>query len=242
MSELLQHHNRSVISREDLWELMKQLHPDLSRDSIDWFVYNCQEQNIFKRIGRNRYTLSGSELDRDMYDPGKTEAVKRVEQALERLEGSCRYQVWDSGQLEEFMPDCRRLPRIVFAELEKGYMEDGFQQLKRRLNGNVWFKPERKYFKKYLEEEAVIVLPLPSEAPKHKEDVHQVRLEKLIVDLLANKLVLELLSEEERIAFCRSAFERYVVEESGLFRYARRRNKEAAVRDMIGRAGICLVG
>ena len=243
MSESVHNHNRSIISREDLWDLMKQLHPDLSRESMDWFVYNCQEQNIFKRIGRNMYTLAGSELDKEPYVPGETKEVREVRTILDRSGTEFNYQIWDSGQLEEFMPDCRTLPRIVITEVEKGQMEQAFDLLRRQLLRSVQFKPDRRYFKKYMEEGAVIVLPLPSESPRHRSEPHAVRLEKLLVDLLANKLLLELIDEESRTAVYRTAFDCYLVDESTLFRYARRRNKEAVVREFIrDHAGIQLLG
>lgn len=233
MGDLVHNHNRSVISREDLWELMKQLHPELSRESIDWFVYNCQEQNIFKRIGRNMYTLAGSELDKDRYEPEYSVLSDKTMKVLDMKKNSFCYQIWDSRVFEEFIPDAGRIPHIVFAEVAKEQMETAFEQLRRYLDCNVWLKPAHRYFKKYLEEETVVVLPLSSESPRRREDSHKVRLEKILVDMFANKLLLGLFDDEERKMVYETAFQRYLIDESTLFRYARRRNKEKVVRDFI---------
>ncbi|MBT9777329.1 hypothetical protein GPL15_12525 [Clostridium sp. MCC353] len=243
MGELEHSHNRSVISREDLWDLMKQLHPELSKESMDWFVYNCQEQNIFKRIGRNMYTLAGSELDKERYEPDYSSLSSRALEVLEMKKARFNYQVWDSRMLEEFAPDRGGCPHIAFVEVSKEQMETAFEHLRRYLECSVWLKPAHQYFKKYLEGETVVVLPLSSESPRHRNDPHKVRLEKILVDLFANKLLLDLLDTEERKAVYENAFERYLIDESTLFRYARRRNKETVIRGFIKEyTGVCLLG
>ncbi|PNV61390.1 hypothetical protein C0033_13925 [Clostridium sp. chh4-2] len=233
MGEYIHNHNRSVISREDLWDLMKQLHPDLSKESMDWFVYNCQEQHIFKRIGRNMYTLAGSELDKERYEPEYSELSAKAIDLLEMKRPISSYQLWDSRMLEEFLPSGAGFPHLVFAEVSKEQMEPAFEHLRRNLDCNVWLKPAHQYFNKYLEGETVVVLPLSSESPRHRDDPHKVRLEKILVDLFANKLLLGLLEEEERQAFYEAAFQLYLIDESTLFRYARRRNKEKVIRKFI---------
>ena len=243
MGELVHNHNRSVISREDLWDLMKQLHPELSKESMDWFVYNCQEQNIFKRIGRNMYTLAGSELDKERYEPEYSFLSSGTLDVLEMKKGRFNYQIWDSRMLEEFIPDGGGFPHIVFAEVSKEQMETVFEHLRRYLECNVWLKPAHQYFKKYLEGETVIVLPLSSESPRHRDDPHKVRLEKILVDLFANKLLLGLFDAQGRKTVYENAFDKYLIDESTLFRYARRRNKEEVVREFIkNETGICLLG
>lgn len=225
-------HNRSIISREDLWDLMKQLHPDISKSSIDWFVYNCVENKIFTRIGRNMYTLYGSDLDKGYYLAERSSLLNQVSGYLEKRFPEMGYQLWETPQLSEFLDE--PLSRhVIFVEAERGMEETIFRSLKNSRLCSVQLKPDRRFFLKHLEAQAIIVLPLPSEVPAYREYPHRTRLEKILVDLFANKLMQELTDRDMCRQIFEQAFSSYIIEESALFRYARRRNKEAAIREFI---------
>ena len=58
-------------------------------------------------------------------------------------------------------------------------------------------------------------------------------LEKIIVDLFANKLLNSILSKGDYPEMLERMFEKYKINQVMLFRYARRRNKEKEIFDFI---------
>ena len=68
----------------------------------------------------------------------------------------------------------------------------------------------------------VSVLPLTSEAPIYG---YNTRLEKLLVDLFANKLLDKIISRGDYAGIFEEAFSRYNINLNMMLRYAKRRNK-----------------
>ena len=59
------------------------------------------------------------------------------------------------------------------------------------------------------------------------------RLEKLLVDIMTNSILISSISESELPNIYEEAFNKYVVDESCMFRYAKRRGAEKKIRDFI---------
>jgi len=70
---------------------------------------------------------------------------------------------------------------------------------------------------------------LVTEAPKSDDEPYQVPLEKLIVDLFANKSLM--LSKGDYATAIEMMFAKYCIDQVSMLRYARRRNK---VREVFG--------
>lgn len=73
---------------------------------------------------------------------------------------------------------------------------------------------------------------LISETPKPVMG-HSVTLEKLLVDLFSKKLTGKLISRSEYPGIYEGAFSRYSIDETKMFRYARRRHLESEIRTFI---------
>lgn len=93
--------------------------------------------------------------------------------------------------------------------------------------------PTIEEYYKYWYDDMIIVRRLISEAPKNKKIKWQSRLEKVLVDLLADNLLQGILSPAELPAIYEDAFRKYVIDESSLFRYAKRRGAEKKIRQFI---------
>ena len=69
-----------------------------------------------------------------------------------------------------------------------------------------------------------------SEAPLRTSEPHKIILEKLLVDMCADKLLSGIYSKAEFQSVLETAKERYRLDRRRMLRYARRRNKEEVIR------------
>lgn len=105
---------------------------------------------------------------------------------------------------------------------------DAFIQSNLRLS-----KPDAAACEIYAVSNTIIVQNLITEAPVDKSNPHGVVLEKLLVDMFADKKVKMFLEESEFASILENAFTSYIIDESKMFRYARRRGAEEKIRDFI---------
>ena len=79
----------------------------------------------------------------------------------------------------------------------------------------------------------IVVRNLLTESPKGKKDVWHTCLEKLLVDIFSENLIKAMFSESEYPAIYETAFNSYVVDESQMFRYAKRRKSADKIKNFI---------
>ena len=79
----------------------------------------------------------------------------------------------------------------------------------------------------YGTDEGIIITRLVTEAPRSDSAKYQVPLEKLIVDLLANKNLM--LSKADYPSAIELMFSKYRIDQVAMLRYARRRNRAKEV-------------
>ena len=80
---------------------------------------------------------------------------------------------------------------------------------------------------------SIIIERLISESPKGDVAPYNLAIEKLIVDLFANKRLKEMISLGDYPMALESIFSMYEVNQVKMFRYARRRNKERELREFL---------
>ena len=86
---------------------------------------------------------------------------------------------------------------------------------------------------RYATYETILLDRLVSESPKGESSAYGLSLEKLVVDLFANKKLKQMLHFLIIHRPWKICFPLYKIDETKLFRYARRRNKEIEIRDFI---------
>lgn len=107
--------------------------------------------------------------------------------------------------------------------------------LRKKNEGNVLLKPDVKTFNQVLTNNLIVVLNLISETISNKNDSNKIVIEKLIVDLFANKYIKEIINKSEYQQIVDSMMERYIIDYATLNRYSLRRNKQNIVDQHIHR-------
>lgn len=120
----------------------------------------------------------------------------------------------------------------IFIEVENMLDESIFNLLFNRYP-HVLHNPSLDEYYKYAGDETIIVRKLISEAPPPFGQYRQASLEKLLVDLFGRGISGSILSRSEYRAIYEDAFQKYNINQGKMFRYARRRGIEKAIRDFI---------
>ena len=90
-------------------------------------------------------------------------------------------------------------------------------------------KPTSEDFFRYAKHGTIVVKKLISESPNDIDTPHQVRLEKMLVDIVVDKFTSKLINKAEIESIYAYCFKHYVIDKRKLLRYAKRRNAYALV-------------
>jgi hypothetical protein len=138
------------------------------------------------------------------------------------------FRVWELRWLNEFF-NHQLAHNKIFLEVEKDGFDFVFSALIEKFPGRVLLRPGVKEILQYGTDDGVIVERLVTEAPSAGGERYHVPLEKLIVDLFANRYLM--LFKGEYPSTIEMMFSTYRIDQVAMLRYARRRNK---VKDVFG--------
>lgn len=217
------------MTREDIAEYVCAINPNESEKHLRWVAYELCRDKLIQRVSRNQYTLYQPGSGKIDYTVTSTDDTAAIKEAIEGRFPLLGFVVWETYSLNEFLN--HQLARNhVFVEVEKPLEESAFLALRERFSVPVLLKPSGNDLYLYSDELTIIVISLTTEAPVSG---HGVKIEKLLVDLLANKLVRQIISPGEIPDIFESAFSRYQINRNTLLRYARRRGLEQETKDMM---------
>lgn len=105
--------------------------------------------------------------------------------------------------------------------------------MKEKYPGKVLINPTLEIYHQYWYDGMIVIGKLVSEAPMGQNEKWNTRIEKLLVDVITNPILLSSISEKELTNIYEEAFAKYAVDESCMFRYAKRRGAEKKIREFI---------
>lgn len=204
----------------------------IKSSSVFWLINKMLDDNYINRVGRNQYTVNKDIKPHTIYYYKFSDSLHKIVSAIEEQYPLIEFQAWEAVQYNEFVNHLIA-HNMYFIEVENMLCDTVFEFLRESSPRNILLKPDKNIFMRYAGHETIIVQNLISEAPNNKSNPHGVVVEKLLVDMLADKKI-ELFVEPAEFPFIwEEIFEKYVIDESRLMRYARRRNAEAKIRNFI---------
>lgn len=222
-------HGKSI-SVDDLIRFYKRFEETISRSTVDWRIYELNQQGILHRVARGTYSLS----ETNTFIPDVTLSMKQLYGSIRKQFPFAESCIWTTRWINEFMlHQPGRFYTII--EVEKDVMESVFFALKEQ-GKEVFLDPSDEVLNKYVIDtrEPVIVTRLTSESPILKIDnVNTVTLEKILVDLLCDEKLFAAQQGAELERIYRTAFEKYTVSTTKLLRYASRRSKKEEIEKRI---------
>ena len=118
------------------------------------------------RTDRNTYTLGTTDLKPYSFD--YSELAKAVVTMIESNYTDVNFTIFETRQFNEFM-NLQIGKNTIMVSVESGLENYIFQDLSKAYPGKVLLKPDKKTLWTYLQEDSIIIVKLPTEAPVSQE-------------------------------------------------------------------------
>ena len=213
-------------SREDFITAFQKENKNKRKDSGRYNFQKLLENGDIYRVGRNSYHIAEDSKRNYSYQYSELslDLAKKIEEQYPELD----FRIFELVQLNEFV-NHQIAHNVIFVSVESGLGTYVFDSLKEQYTGKILLNPSVETFHQYWSDDMIIIKKLVSESPKGERDVWETKLEKILVDLVADKLLLSCVSRGEYNNIFHQAFQDFYIDESKLFRYARRRNAKSKV-------------
>jgi hypothetical protein len=226
-----QFRDKQSFSVEELFDFYRHFEPDLKETTFRWRIYELKVKKIIVSISRGMYTLSYKPFFRPEVDEIETKIYKKLKKQFPDLK-QC---IWNTKFINEFM---LHIPSkyITILEVEKVAIEPVYELLKEQKIRNIYIEPEEKEIERYVYETdtAIILQSLISKAPTQKvKQVSTSTIEKIIVDLYCDKKLLGAYQGSELTYIINNAYNRYAIDFTKMFAYAKRRRREADLMEFL---------
>lgn len=222
--------NKEIFSRTDLWDAMQEDGHEISEASLKLKLQRLLKEGTVVRVGRNKYCIAKAGVS--VYSYEYSAEAKSVAQILKEKFPYLDFTIMDFVQLNEFV-NHQLAHNVIYLSIEEDLGDFVFDALKEKYPGKVLMNPTPEIYHRYWYEGMIVIGKLVSEAPMGQKEKWNTRIEKLLVDVLTNPILLCSVSEAERTNIYEEAFEKYAVDESCMFRYAKRRGAEKKIREFI---------
>lgn len=222
---------KEFFTKEELWDFYKQYEPDLLEGTLGWRIYHLKEKKVIRSLKRGVYTLSYKPAYKPEVENKQKELFLKVSKQFKDIK-AC---IWSTKLLSEFM---LHLPGryTTFLEVESDATEAVFHFFKDINVKNVFLQPTEKEVEMYVYdfEDPIIIKSLVTKSPLQKQKkVFMPTLEKILVDVYAEKILLNQFQGSELIIIFNNAYQKYEINFSRLFTYAKRRGKEKELMDFM---------
>lgn len=223
---------QTAYRREDLLHVLRSEKEDLSDSAFRWTLYNLlQEQKLF-RTDYDRYVLVKPSV-LPVYKPYYSERARNLMKMLSNHYPELEFVVFESVLLNEFL-NHQIAQNTVYVQVEKDVSSFIFEKLQEEYTGSVLYRPGKKEFDRYWTKDCFVVLDLISQAPLSQEKSPEITVEKMLVDIIAEKSISATFSPSEIPFIYENVMRSYQVDKRKMNRYAGRRGKSSQVKKYAG--------
>ena len=182
------------------------------------------------RVGRGRYCISVTDVIR--YEHRYSALSCEVAEIMKKNHPYLDFTIFELSQFNEFL-NHQLAHNVIFLSVEEEIAAFVFDTLKEVYPGKVLMDPSVEIYDRYWYDNMIVIEKLITEAPKGIQISWHTRIEKMLVDMMSEQILAESVSESEYPAVFEDAFKRYVIDESCLFRYAKRRGAKQRIENLI---------
>lgn len=216
--------DQKVFSHKMLIDELKRLKPDLSDNTYHWALSSLVRMGSLTRLGYDSYKFSIDDA-KQVYVPYYSEISLGLIKLISEQFPFIRFTVFETVLMNEYL-NHQIAQNTIFVQIEKEYSICIFQFLQDNEFMHLLYKPSRKEFDLYWSKDCIVVTDLISEAPLRRIEPHAIMLEKMLVDMVADRLIASTFSPAELPDVCTDVQHRYLIDRVRMMRYARRRNKQ----------------
>ena len=218
----------STFTTAEFMEALRANMPEIGRSTVYKALKRLCKNGTISRVCRGRFAVSALKAS---YSYELSNTAKELATTILGNFPLVDFQIWELYQMNEFV-NFLFARNTIFVDVESMSEEPVFNLLFNKYT-HVLLNPNLDEYYKYAGEETIVVGKLVTEPPPCYGQYKQVPLEKLLVDLFGRGLSGSLVSRSEYPAIYEDAFEKYNINEAKMFRYARRRGSEKAIREFI---------
>lgn len=222
--------DKIYFSRNDLLEAMEKCGIKIGAASFKANLQRLLNDGEIIRVGRNAYCVSTSDIM--SYGYTYSERASAVAQMIKENYPYLKFTIMELIQYNEFV-NHQLAHNVIFLSAEDNLGDFVFDKLKVKYPGEVLINPSVEMYHQYWYDNMIVIDKMISEAPLDSKTKWMARLEKILVDLLTDPLLQSSITTSEYPSIYEEAFSRYAIDESCLFRYARRRGSEKKIKDFI---------
>lgn len=221
--------NKPTFSRNELKDYIKTQNPMMKDSTFGWILYDLCQQHVIQRVAHDTFRIYDKDDSLKDYKADLSDDAIYILEFLKKQFPLLTFIIWETRAYNEFA-NHQMARNFIFVEVEKPLGESVFNALHEQNKYTTLYKPTVKEIALYSGDVTVSVLSLTSEAPV---DGHNAKLEKLLVDLFANKLLDRIISRSDYPEIYEEAFSKYSINYNLMIRYAKRRNRDAEIKAFI---------
>lgn len=197
--------------------------PACADTTIDWALVSLRRQGVLASAGAGKYyVVAQGDTVRRSYTYPHSEDYLTLERCIQEQYPLANYQMWELIQMNDFV-NHQIAKNVIFVEVERMLVDTVYEMLHEHYPYAMLQPDEPTFYRQRGPETDVVVQRLVSEAPAPGEH-HSCAIEKLLVDLQSKRLTGRLIERSEYPRIYEDAFQKYTIDETRMFRYARRRN------------------
>lgn len=220
--------SEKLYSHKELMAALRQEKPDLADSTYHWAISGLVRDGILVRKGYDAYSLSNGVLLADFY-PIYSEAASKLICIINTKYPYVQFTIFETVLMNDFLNHLIA-QNTIFIQVEKESSIFVFRFLQEEGYQNIMYKPNRTDFDLYWSRDSIVVTDLISEAPVRSDEPHVIMLEKMLVDMCADKLISTTYSKAEFPAVIEQAERQYCLDKTRMLRYARRRNRQEELK------------
>lgn len=213
--------NKNNFSRKDLLRALKIERKQTTEASARFYMQKLLDDGEIVRVGRNAYCVSSAEVKK--YDYEYSEYSIKLAHRIQNEYPLVDFRIFELVQLNEFV-NHQIAHNIIFLSVESDLGDFIFDSIRNDYAGHILINPTVKVFHQYWSNNMIVIEKLITESPKGKKVIWHTGLEKMLVDLVADKLLLSCVAHGEYDGIFTQVLQDFFIDESQMFRYARRRN------------------
>ena len=215
--------NKDNFTRRDVFEAASSTREDFRKSDMRNLMEAMLVGGSIVRIAHNHYVRK--ESSKQDYTPVYSDEAKKLIKDVKEKYPYLNFQVWEITWFNEFLNHLVAHNRI-FLDVENDGCEFVYSSLADGYSGKMLLRPSVKELQYYLQTDSIIIERLISESPKGKNDAYETPIEKLIVEMFANKALMSMISKGDYPETLETIFKKYNVDQTKMLRYARRRNRK----------------
>lgn len=222
--------NKKSFSRTDLFNAMKSCKIDLSESTMKANLQKLLSDRQIVRVGRNAYCVAADNIQNYEYE--YSTLAQAVAEEVKVKHPCLGFTIIELVQFNEFV-NHQIAHNVIFVSVEENLGSFVFDTLKEKYPGKVLINPSTEIYHQYWYDDMMVITKMVSEAPLGKVEKWNARIEKILVDLLTDDLLGNSITASEYSTIYEDAFAKYAIDESCLFRYAKRRGAYEKIKQFI---------